>query len=231
MSATARLPLPLSIAAIAIAAIGSTRAVDAAQPPRVKAALFAADAGSVNGIRASRVPRAGQLLALGADGRYPRAVIPPAVGPDGPIGPQGQPGPRGPAGRAGGDAVLARSYEGRAYPANYERFTLLELPDVPAGSWLVLGSSMSGTPFAGPFTFSCHLTRGPVDLASSSTAAGRGPGGGRVSDHFALAGVTLAAPAALRLRCAHTGETQAIAESATLAAIGVGRLEVRREDP
>lgn len=231
MNATGRLPVPLSIAAIVIAVIGTTRAVEAAAPPRVKSALFATEAGTVNGIRASRKPRAGRLLALGADARYPRSVIPPAVGQDGPQGSQGSPGPTGPAGRPGGDTLLARTFEGRAYPANFERHTVLELTDVPAGSWLVLGSAGSGTPFAGPFTFSCHVTRGSVDLASSSAASGRGTGGGRLTDHLAIAGLTQESPSTLRLRCAHTGETQAIAEHATLAAVGVGRLEIRRADP
>ena len=76
----------------------------------VRRALFAANAGAVNGIEASKTPKPGQLVPLGRNGKLPAAVIPanlrgsagPAgpVGPSGPQGAQGAQGPQGPAGRS-----------------------------------------------------------------------------------------------------------------------------------
>src|SRR5690349_3898904 len=77
-------------------------------------ALFAkkaANATRVGGIKASRKPKAGKLLPLGKDGRFPVSVLPKlsgaastargADGPAGPAGPVGPEGPQGPAGAAG----------------------------------------------------------------------------------------------------------------------------------
>ena len=64
----------------------------------MKVALFARNAGKVDGLDASRTPRPNRLLALGADGKFPASAIPAISGPAGPPGPVG---PRGPlAGRA-----------------------------------------------------------------------------------------------------------------------------------
>jgi hypothetical protein len=94
-----RLPIVLASAALVVAVLGSTpisgaaRHVVAAVPP------FAKNAGSVNGIKASRTPKAGQLLALGKNRKFPASVVP--AGPRGPSGRQGAQGPAGPAGPAG----------------------------------------------------------------------------------------------------------------------------------
>ncbi len=68
----------------------------------------AGNADKVDGIDASRTPRAGVLLALDANARFPRSVLPSgargATGPRGPVGaagPQGQAGPAGPKGETG----------------------------------------------------------------------------------------------------------------------------------
>ena len=78
----------------------------------VRRALFASNAGAVNGIKASKTPKPGQLLPLGRNGRLPAAVIPSGLpgsagpaGPNGPSGPQGAPGPQGPQGPAGRSAL------------------------------------------------------------------------------------------------------------------------------
>jgi hypothetical protein len=62
---------------------------------RKRTALFAKNAGAVNGIKASRVPRARQLLPLNARGRFPSSVLAVPSGPQGLPGPQGIPGPAG----------------------------------------------------------------------------------------------------------------------------------------
>jgi hypothetical protein len=91
-----RLPLVLSAMALVIALLGGTPLGRAARdltrvvPPFAKRAGYAANAGAVNGLRASKEARAGYLVPLGADGRFPVSV-----GQAGPAGPQGPAGPAG----------------------------------------------------------------------------------------------------------------------------------------
>jgi hypothetical protein len=95
-----RLPLVLSVTALVVALLGSTPLGEAA---RDAIPLFARNAGAVNGIKASRTPRAGYLVPLAGDGRFPQAVVP--IGPPGPRGDKGERGEPGPAGLAGLRAV------------------------------------------------------------------------------------------------------------------------------
>lgn len=101
-------PVVLSATALAVALLGSTtpgQAVAQAVSPlakRAQKADYARNAGSVNGIRASKTPRAGQLLPLGRDGKFPASVARGGpAGPQGPKGDRGEPGPRGPVGPKG----------------------------------------------------------------------------------------------------------------------------------
>jgi Collagen triple helix repeat (20 copies) len=59
----------------------------------------AGNASALNGIRASKLPRPGMLVPLGADGRFPASVG--SIGPAGPRGDKGEPGARGPVGPKG----------------------------------------------------------------------------------------------------------------------------------
>jgi hypothetical protein len=63
----------------------------------VRRALFAENAGKVDGVKVSRSPRAGRLLPLDRNGKFPAAVLP-SQGVRGPRGPEGPPGPLGDAG-------------------------------------------------------------------------------------------------------------------------------------
>ena len=63
---------------------------------------YAANAGAVGGIRASRTARAGYLVPLGANGKFPASVG--QAGPAGPARPAGTQGPAGPAGPSGAEA-------------------------------------------------------------------------------------------------------------------------------
>ena len=100
-----RLALVLSATALAVALFGSTplgQAVVSAVPPfakHAKTAGYAKNAGAVNGLKASKRPRAGWLVALGKDGKFPASVG--QVGPAGPKGDTGNPGPAGPKGDTG----------------------------------------------------------------------------------------------------------------------------------
>ena len=88
-----RLPLILGATALAVALFGSTPLGEAARnaiPPLAKKANFAANAGAVNGLRASRTPKPNYLVPLGGDGKFPASVG--AIGPPGPVGPRGDAG-------------------------------------------------------------------------------------------------------------------------------------------
>jgi Collagen triple helix repeat (20 copies)/Repeat of unknown function (DUF5907) len=100
----------LAAVALFISLGGPSWAADVA---RVAFADKARVANSVDGIKASRVPRPGRLLALDRHGRFPASVLPPGFagpgapgpagspGPAGDRGPQGEPGPRGATGSRG----------------------------------------------------------------------------------------------------------------------------------
>jgi hypothetical protein len=88
-----RLPLVLSVSALVVALLGVTPLGEAAGSA-VRVALFAKNAGKVSGIKASRRPRPGHLVPLGADGQFPDSVAP--RGAQGPRGETGPPGPAGP---------------------------------------------------------------------------------------------------------------------------------------
>jgi hypothetical protein len=84
----AKLPLVLSATALAVAVLGATPLGHAAY----NMVSFAKNAGRVNGIKASRSPKANQLVPLGPNKKFPSSVVP-----QGPPGPQGPAGPAGPA--------------------------------------------------------------------------------------------------------------------------------------
>jgi hypothetical protein len=125
-----RLPLILSALALLVALFGSTPIGGAARDA-IPFALFAQNAGHVNGITASRKPHPGQLLALGSNGKFPSSVIGRGpVGPQGPQGPQGAAGP--PATKlwaivnsdgtlVGGTAVFAERYNTGEYQVGFNQ--------------------------------------------------------------------------------------------------------------
>ncbi len=68
-------------------------------------AAFAINAGAVNGIKASRAPKAGRLVPLGRNAKLPASVVPTLKRARGPAGPPGPPGPQGLAGPQGSIGV------------------------------------------------------------------------------------------------------------------------------
>jgi hypothetical protein len=66
----------LSVAVLALVVAVSGISVVSAATHAVRLALFASNAGAVNGFKASKTPRAGRLVPLNAAGRFPRSVIP-----------------------------------------------------------------------------------------------------------------------------------------------------------
>jgi Collagen triple helix repeat (20 copies) len=118
-----RLPIALGLAALLVGMLGFTAlgqaSVSGLRANIVARAKFADNAGAVNGITASRRPKANSLVATNGKGKLPDAIMPvgiEVVGPQGPqgakgdkgdkgdtgpAGPQGSPGPQGPAGNDG----------------------------------------------------------------------------------------------------------------------------------
>ena len=102
---TLRHPSPGTVVAIAALVLAATPIADAATSrtaPKnrvagpVARARYADNAGRLGGYRVSFVPSPNTIVPLGADGRFPLAVIP--RGGTGSQGPPGPPGPRGPSG-------------------------------------------------------------------------------------------------------------------------------------
>ena len=113
--AARRRPSPALIVALIALVVAATPAADAATVA-VKRALFADNAGKVGGIRASKTPKAGQLLALGKNKKFPRSVLPLLVGPS---GPRGATGPQGPPGVNGTNATINGATAGGALTGTY----------------------------------------------------------------------------------------------------------------
>ena len=85
----------------AVLALTALAAGPAGGAARRSIAAFAANAGAVNGIKASRTPKAGRLVPLGRNAKLPASVVPSRRGARGLTGPPGSVGPQGPAGPAG----------------------------------------------------------------------------------------------------------------------------------
>src|SRR5437868_5211475 len=133
-----RLPVILSVTALTVALLGTIPAGRAAHaltraiPGFAKTAGYARNAGAVDGIRASRTARAGYLVALGSDGRFPASV--------GQVGP---PGPPGPAGANGAEAwALVDPIGGspRLVDANTHGFTAVDVGPVGQGDYCLTPS-------------------------------------------------------------------------------------------
>ena len=126
----ARTFVVLAGVALALAALAASPAGGAARRSIV---AFASNAGAVNGIKASRTPKPGRLVALGRNAKLPASVVPTIRGPrgatgaPGPAGPQGAAGPQGlqgPQGATGpaGPGAAKLSYD---VPANTPAVTIL----------------------------------------------------------------------------------------------------------
>jgi hypothetical protein len=99
-----RLPVVLSAAALVIAVLGATpQGFSALAGKATRVALFAKNAGKVGGIGASKKPKAGKLLPLGKNRKFPVSVLP--AGLRGPAGPEGARGPAGPVGPQGPQGI------------------------------------------------------------------------------------------------------------------------------
>jgi hypothetical protein len=92
-------PGPATIIATIALVLAVTPAGDAAEG-WVARALYARNAGAVDGFSAFRTPKKGALVVLPKTGKLPKSILPASIG-----GPRGPAGPAGPAGEASGTAA------------------------------------------------------------------------------------------------------------------------------
>jgi hypothetical protein len=138
-----RLPVVLSAAALVIAVLGATPHGFAALTGVTKVALFARNAGKVGGIAASKKPKAGKLLPLGKNGKFPAAVLPVAAkGPPGAEGPRGPAGPAGPQGSQGIQGL--KGSKGATGPAGPAGVAGPQGPAGPPGGYGLLNLGRAG---------------------------------------------------------------------------------------
>lgn len=137
-----RFPIALALAALVVAVLGfasmgaAGTALKGAAP--VKSAVYAKNAGAVNGISASKTPKPGKLFPLKKDGKLPESVIPIGLtieGPQGPAGPQGEKGAKGDTGPPGPQGVPGPQGQGSQGP---------EGPAGPAGPPGPTGAGLKG---------------------------------------------------------------------------------------
>jgi hypothetical protein len=129
-----RLPSPALCVALAALVVAATPVADAASI--VKRSLFAQNSAMVGGVKVSKTPKAGRLLPLGRNGKFPASVVPAgkpgAAGATGATGSTGATGPTGPTGPAGTDASLSGVAAGGALAGTYPNPVLAPGSVVPA---------------------------------------------------------------------------------------------------
>jgi len=205
-----RAPLVLSLLALAVAILGWTPAGEAAQD-WVKRALYAKNAGKVNGIKASLTPQPGRLLALDANGQFPASVIPTGSGGGGP------PGPPGPS-----DAYSTSRNGSIAILGPWTTIATLSLPQ--AGAYVVFAKAEVGNAHASARGVAdCLLTAGnDSDRTMSVLEPGsQGTDAATIALHL---GHEFAGPGTVTLECNDFVGGTVSARNVKVTAIRVGTL-------
>jgi hypothetical protein len=222
-------PIGLALAALAVAVLGLTPAGQAASSLIAQVSV-AQDTSAVNGIRASRTPRPNRLLPLGADARFPEAVVPRLSGARGPQGGAGEAGPAGAAGHDGGKAVIVQRDDPLELPHDGAGATVLRIDDVDAGAFVLTADVELSSVQSHSSPVRCALVRDGAELGHGVASVGTGPGGARLAT-LSLVGVLDAANrATIVLRCA-ASETATLvdvesAQASALAVADVSEFEV-----
>ena len=207
-----RRPAPATVIAT-IALVFAVASVGEAASGWVKRALYARNAGSVDGIRASRTPHKGKLIALPASGKLPISILPASLkGARGPAGPAGSDGTDG----SGGSVLVATA--GSAVNVGTAQTAVVTL-QLKAGSYaLVAKASLHATLDTSTPGVTCLLKAGSdgdqadADLSSSS------------DDPVALIAThTFAAAGAATLTCA-ADDSGVVASDARIIALRVTAL-------
>jgi hypothetical protein len=166
-----RLPLALSTIALVIALVGPGRFEAVAQ----SVVAFARNADRVDGIHASRTPRANRLLALDANRRFPRSVIPPR-------------------------SAFFTSRRGELAVPN--GFGALDVLRLPRGKFVLVAKAWFRNDGAAATALQCRLTAGGAfDESDLRLEAGTARNARSLSASFTLASrLQSAGPASLRCR-------------------------------
>jgi len=224
----ARAAVAMSALALAVSLSGVTPA-DA-----VTAVKRALNADAVSGIKASRKPKAGRLLPLGGDAKFPLSVMPRNAirGMRGPMGPQGAAGAPGTPGQS---MVRLANGPGLYLPAAANaKYDVARLDNLPPGNWLLSWSATADWAGGGN-TVWCDLQVAGTDMAAADATVGASAGAAS-SAAIASSGSTVqAAPFSVVLRCWQTSSLAAGAatphiDSQHIVAIRADSLEVTGVD-
>jgi len=158
----ARLPLILAATALAVAVLGSTQAGQAAYHVLnvVPRALFADNAGKLDGHVASVTPRAGQIPVLDSRGQLSQSIVPAAAGGSSTAG------------------ALPRAFEDRSTSGAVTISTggvVLDSLKLPVGHYFLLGSvELEFGSSAGAVT--CYIGPGGTDVVDQGEVGNPGSG-------------------------------------------------------
>ena len=163
-----RRPAPATIIAT-IALVLAVTPVGEAADDWVSRALYARNAGKVDGFSASKTPKKGALVVLPKTGKLPKWILPASIG-----GPRGPAGPAGPAGDGAGAAVTGAAPGVVVIGAGQTAVVTLPLK---AGSYAIVAkASLHATDDVFTPGVTCQLRAGAdtdqidSDLSSSSDA-------------------------------------------------------------
>jgi len=196
-------PHALALLALAVALSDVT---PASAVKTIKRALFASNSAAVDGISASRTPKAGQLLALDGQGRFPGSVLstPGSRGPrgaEGPVGPRGIEGQVGPRGPSDLHMDSRNGSQGELLPQMNAQKTLAELRTLPAGSYLLQASVWFSALYHAGSQVSCGIHVNGDGVAGAATTVGTAPGFSQISSISTQAAVARSASFDASLRC------------------------------
>jgi hypothetical protein len=207
-----RRPAPATVIATIALVLAAAPAVSAADG-WVKRALYARNAGTVDGFRASKTPKKGALIVLPKSGRLPAAILPAGTG--GTAGAPGSSGATGAPTADGGPAFLGNAVAAVTLTATQTPIETLTLK--PGTYAIVAKASLHVTSDISSPGVTCQLKAGAsdgdttdVDLTSSS------------DDPIALVTThTFAASGPVTLTCA-ADDTGVVASDAHILALAVG---------
>jgi hypothetical protein len=173
----------------------------------VRTVKHALNADAVNGIKASRKPKANHLVPLGANAKLPSSVLPGGGprGQRGPMGPQGSAGAPGTPGASG--VTMVRLVNGAPLRLPLTAGTEAEvarLDNLPAGNWLLMWTATADNGGASVGTW-CKLRIGTTDFAAADAQLGTAPDAASAAVITASGSTSQSAPFSVAMRCYQTG--------------------------